>query len=47
MPLYAIRKGALWGTASIINEATIQTIHYQSALDYEHTLNEINSEVMP
>lgn len=50
-----IRKGALWGTASILNEATIQTIHYQSALDHEHTLQEINSghhdgishEVMP
>jgi hypothetical protein len=38
-----IRKGALWGTGSILSEATIQTINYQSALDHEHTLNEINS----
>ncbi len=38
-----IRKGALWGAASILSEATIQTTNYQSALDHEHTLHEINS----
>lgn len=35
-----IRKGALWGTASILSEATIQTINYQSALDHEHAMHE-------
>ena len=34
-----IRKGALWGTASILSEATIETINNQSALDHEHALH--------
>ncbi|WP_309714521.1 hypothetical protein [Armatimonas sp.] len=37
-----IRKGAFWGTASILSEATIQTINYQRALDHEHAMNESN-----
>jgi hypothetical protein len=32
----SVRKGGLWGTVSILSEATLQTIHYQSALDHEH-----------
>jgi hypothetical protein len=37
-----IRKGAFWGTASILSDATIQTINYQSALDYDHAMHESN-----
>jgi hypothetical protein len=38
-----IRKGAFLGTASILSDATIETINYQSALDHEHAMDEIGS----
>jgi hypothetical protein len=31
-----IRKGAWWASGSILSEAIVKTIHYQTALDQEH-----------